>query len=261
MWLFEKRCDVLRVGKLAVELWVREAGGLVKRRSAALGGEGYVRAAVQEVLAGEVASRVAVDVVVESAWLPVVLLEPGPNLLRREQVEALLRHRLARVYDERADAVANWALNLEHRAGDAYGLGFSLSPLVKAPIEAGAQASGRRLASVQPAIQWARQIAKPRDGWWVWFEQDRAMVAWLERGRVTALNAAADLPRDAVAVGRLVRIECARSGVGTADAPLHLSGWERPFAMGAVGALSWRGVAGASEQAVVAPARAAGAAA
>jgi hypothetical protein len=261
VWPFEKRRDVLRIGKLAVELWAREAVGLVKQRGVALGEGVELRVAVAEALAGGQPSGVPLDVVVESAWLPVVLLEAGPNLLRREQVEGLLGHRLARVHDDRTDAVSGWTLQIDHRAGDAYGLGFGLSPAVKAAIEAGAQAAGRRVASVQPALQWARQTTRPREGWWVWLEQDRAVLAWLERGRVVALHPAADLPRDVAAVARLVRIESVRSGVSAAQAPVVLSGWEQPFAIGTGSALSWRGV-GAGGAAGATPAvRPAGAAA
>lgn len=260
MWPFERQRDVLRIGKLAVELWGRESGGLVKRRGATIDGSVDLRGAVQSALQGASPMRAPVDVVVESAWIPVVLLEPGPQLLRREQVEALLRHRLARVYDERTEAVANWALQLDHRPGDAYGLGFGLSPSVRAAIEAGVQASGRPLASLQPAMQWARRITKPRDGWWLWLEQDRAVLAWLERGRVTALHAAADLLRDEAAVARLVRIEAARAGVSVPEAPVLLSGWEQPFGMGE-GASQWLGAGSTNQGGTRSPARPAGAAA
>ncbi len=260
MWPFERQRDVLRVAKHAVELWAREAEGLIRRRGVTIDGSADLRGAVQLALEGESPTRAPVDVVVESAWMPVVLLEPGPQLLRREQVEALLRHRLARVYDERTEAVSNWALQLDHRPGDAYGLGFGLPPSVRAAIEAGAQASGRQLASLQPAMQWARRIARPREGWWLWLEQDRAVLAWLERGRVAALHSAADLPRDAAAVARLVRIEAARAGVSAPAAPVLLSGWEQSFAMGE-GTLPWLGVGSAGQAASTPPARPAGAAA
>lgn len=260
MWPFERQRDVLRIGKLAVELWGREAGGLVKRRGVTIEGSVDLRGAVQLALEGESPTRAPVDVVVESAWMPVLLLEPGPQLLRREHVEALLRHRLARVYDERSEAVSNWALQLDHRPGEAYGLGFGLPPSVRAAIEAGAQASGRPLASLQPAMQWARRVAKPCEGWWLWLEQDRAVLAWLERGRVAALHAAADIPRDAAALACLVRIEAARAGVGTPEAPVLLSGWEQAFAMGE-GALPWRSVGSAGQAVATPPARPVGAAA
>ena len=79
MWPFERQRDVLRIGKLAVELWGRESGGLVKRRGATIDGSVDLRGAVQSALQGASPMRAPVDVVVESAWIPVVLLEPGPN--------------------------------------------------------------------------------------------------------------------------------------------------------------------------------------
>jgi len=260
VWPFEKQRDVLRIGKHAVELWGREAGTRVKRRGVTIDGSVDLRGAVQLALEGESPTRAPVDVVVESAWMPVLLLEPGPQLLRREHVEALLRHRLARVYDERSEAVSNWVLQVDHRPGDAYGLGFGLSPSARAAIEAGVQASGRPLASLQPAMQWARRIAKPREGWWLWLEHDRAVLAWLERGCVAALHAAADVPRDAATVARLVRVEAARAGVSAPEAPVLLSGWEQPFGMGE-GASQWLGAGSTNQGGTRSPARPAGAAA
>ncbi|QTN25664.1 hypothetical protein HZ992_12220 [Rhizobacter sp. AJA081-3] len=185
----------------------------------------------------------AADVVLESAWLPVVLLDTGRELWRPAQVEALLRHRLARVYDERGDAVAGWELSIDHRAGDAQGLGFGLSPLVKSAVVSAVAASGCTMTSIQPAVQWGRQRHRQRrEGWWVWLEQDRAIVSHLEAGRMTAMNPAAALPSDHATCLAMLRIERLRLGIEKDDVGGVVAGWQQDFELTPQSGLAWSGL-------------------
>lgn len=254
MWPFESRRDVVRAGRDRVEYWAATGAGFALKRSRALGAsEGSRTALLAAALGGllaeadaasESASKAcSVDVVLESAWLPVVLLDTGRELWRPAQVEALLRHRLARVYDERGDAVAGWELSVDHRAGDALGLGFGLSPLVKTAVVSAVAAAGFTLASIQPAVQWGRQRLKQgREGWCVWLEQDRAIVNHLRAGRVTAMSPAAALPADAATCLAMLRIERLRLGIEKDDVGGVVAGWQQAFELKPQSGLVWSGL-------------------
>lgn len=238
MWPFESRHDVVRIGRERVEYWVRAGGGFNRRGEAAIA-DANVGAALRDLCASIEAKATSVDVVLESAWCSVVLLDTGRTLWKSAQIEALLRHRLARVHDERGASVANWTVGVDHRPGDLHGLGFGLSPAVRGAIEDGLVEAKVRIASMQPAVQWARRLLAPkREGWWVWLEQDRALVGYAEAGRVIAFNPAADLPSDAPACTRLLRTERLRLGIEAAAAPIVVSSWNAPFAVNAASGLS-----------------------
>ena len=233
MWPLERGRDVLlRIGRERVELWERAQQGLVLRGQQSLDSAGEPdAAALQDALqrlldetrgeqGGADKRARAVDAVLESAWLPVMLLDVGQTLWSRGQVEALLRHRLMRLYGDRDGPI--WDLQLDHRAGDAVGLGYGLTPSVKQLVLGAVAAAGMRLASLQPAFAWGlkrleRERRTLRNGWWLWVEQDRSLVGCIERGRVSALNAGAMVPRDDARALRLIEIEAARRGVSASS--------------------------------------------
>ena len=86
------------------------------------------------------------------------------------------------------------------------------------------------MASIQPAFAWGMDRCFPRAGraqagWCLWGEQDRTLVAQLQRGRVTALNPAAAPVRGAEACRTLVQREALRFGSEQAGAPVWVGGW------------------------------------
>jgi hypothetical protein len=233
VWPFERRHDVLRVGRASAELWARTPAGLVRRDHEAITGESPDVAALKSGMRGVLARRAegvqAVELVLESSWLPVLCIEPGRTLLARAQVESLLRHRLALLYgvsDASADA---WSVQVEHRAGERQGLGYALRPSVKQALLDAAMASKCKVASIQPAFIWGRRhFGKrlPRDGWCLWQEQDRTLVVLFASGRVRALNGGAPVLRNAAQATRLVEVEALRQGQPNAAPTLVAAGWE-----------------------------------
>ncbi|HEV8314860.1 MAG TPA: hypothetical protein VGQ23_17495, partial [Burkholderiaceae bacterium] len=165
------------------------------------------------------------DVVIESAWLPLMLLEVGAALLSVGKVQALLRHRLGELYGP----VDGWDLDLDYRPGDLWALGYGLAPSVKQAIAEAAADAGMKLASMQPAFQWASRRLERADGWWIWREQDRSLVSRIERGHVIALNAAAPLARDEAHGAQLAAIEARRHGVVEQDVEVVAAGWYAPW--------------------------------
>jgi hypothetical protein len=249
VWPFERRHDVMRVARDSVELWAWTPQGLVRRDHEAIAGEPLDAAALmnsaRRVLARQADGARAVDVVLESSWLPVLAIEPGPTLLAQAQVEALLRHRLALLFgDASPDA---WSVQVEHRAGDRQGLGYALRPEVKQALLDAATAVKRKVASIQPAFVWGRLYfgkRLPRDGWCLWQEQDRTLVVMFTSGRVRALNAGAPVLRNTAQAMRLVEVEAQRQGQPTVVSMLVAAGWDSsPGARTSSPTMSWLCVA------------------
>lgn len=276
MWPLESRRDVVRIGACAVERWVWSQAGLVcaarrelQRSSAGETSFGVALGALLEE-AAHTSEAVAnagtkaltrADLVVESAWLPMMLLETGNQLWSRMQVEALLRHRFGLLFDAPGASIGDWELMVDHRAGDAQGLGYGLPPAVKAAVSAAATRAGVRWTSIQPAFAWGWQRLRRQraplhgQGWWLWTEQDRALICHVEGGRVRAMNPGAAAVVDAAHCRRAIDVEGARFGVTGAGAAL-VAGWQLGSPAAAAAGLSWASVAAPGSTRVAASATA-----
>ncbi|MGM9491332.1 hypothetical protein [Ideonella sp. YS5] len=248
MWPLEfgtrRRRGVLRIGRERAEYWACSAAGLELRGhhvlSAKPGTEALLEAELHawlETIDSEARGK-PLDLVLESAWLPVLLLELGRSLWSRAQVENLLRHRLAALYANPGESASGWQLQLDHRVGDPQAIGYGLAPSVSQAVLGAMAAAGLRAASLQPAFAWGwqrfeRRRRGLRHGWWTWVEQDRAMVCRMEHGRITAMNAGAAMPSDDEEAIRLVAIEAARMGIEGPDGAAVTAGWNELVASGA----------------------------
>lgn len=242
MWpldLLLRSRDVLRIGRDAVEWWSSGADDLtLEGRQLLQLPESPAAPALAEALAllFEATSgreRGSIDIVLESAWLPVMLLPADQSLWTTSRLQALLRHRLADLYDGANDPVATWGLRVDHRAGEAQALGYGLAQSIRAAVIEACAAVELRVASVQPALAWGLRQMEPAvrrasDTWWVWAEQDRAIICRLQRGRVTAINAGAPVPSDAAHARRLAEIEAYRYGLEPPSRLTIAAGWPSP---------------------------------
>ncbi|MFZ5551244.1 MAG: hypothetical protein ACOZJX_21290 [Pseudomonadota bacterium] len=245
MWPLEfaanRQRGVLRIGRERAELWGWAGAGLALRSHHGLGAEPGAEPALEAELRGWLGAWLGapgtdapagpVDVVLESAWLPVMLVELGRSLWSRAQVERLLRHRLAQLYMNPGDPASTWQLQLDHRAGDPQAIGYGLAPAVRQAVLGAMAASGLRAASLQPAFAWGWQRLERRrrglrEGWWTWIEQDRAVVCRIERGRIAAMNAGAAAPAGEGEVTRLVAVEAAQLGIAPPLGEAVALGWE-----------------------------------
>ena len=235
MSLFERadRRDVLRVCRGAVEHWARTAAGLVPRGREALARPRDIVAledAIVRLFADAPPRRV--DAVIESAWLPVMLVAPGPERRRLSAIEALLRERLAVVHDTDDEPVAQWRVQVDGLPGDRQLPGYGLPVRVREAIVRGLGACDVAPTSLQPAWAWARGQASLRatrrhTGWWFWQESDRTMLAGLSRGRVVSLHPALAPMDDGFDAHASAACEAARTGAVLGDAILA-SGWDAP---------------------------------
>ena len=179
---------------------------------------------------GMPAAQRATDVVLESAWLPTMLLPAEQALWSTARLQALLRHRLNDLYADVWDPVDAWELQFDHRAGDGQAVGYGLAPSIKAAVLDACAATNVRPACVQPALAWQLRridpsVRRASAAWWLCVEQDRSIVCGLQRGRVAAMNAGAPPLRDEAHAQRLAAVEARRRGWPPAHEPASFAGW------------------------------------
>lgn len=225
--------EVLRLGRVAAERWSDGPHGLLLVASQPLETSGAViqlPAAVEALLSGKGASSIVV--VLESAWVPLLLANTGNSVWRPTELEALLRHRLALLYDDPVDPVSEWDVRVDHRAGEALALGYGFSPRLRAALSEAFHASGREWAALVPAWTWAWQRFKPQrqwpraDGHWAWQEQDRTLLGSFKGGRLVAFNAASEACGRREALAQALAVHKIRNGLQASEWPVTSSGWQ-----------------------------------
>jgi hypothetical protein len=179
-----------------------------------------------------VADGQQVDLVIESACVPVILVDTGGVIWSPSQIDALVRHHLGLHYDDGLEKVATWTIRADHRAGERYALACGIPPLLLAALETAAREVSLKWATTLPALTvgWQRRRRAGgvplHTGWFVWQEQDRSLVARVDRGRVTGLNAAAPRFENADDVDRLIRTESFRLGLAEGNDPVNIGSWD-----------------------------------
>lgn len=246
MWPLENKRDVLRIGCHCVELWNWRSRGMVLNSRQTIESNGTARSrGLAEALAGLLGARsvehrkaqrgvAPVDVVIESAWLPVLTFEPRPMIWSRIDCEALLRHRLTSLYSDASELNSDWLLEVDYLPGDALGIGFGLASSIKEIIESISLANGQVLSSLRPSWCWGwahltRYRRTLRKGWWFWLEQDRALIGCVRGGRLSSLNTGAHIPIDAGWARRQIEQEAVRRGMRTSSEQAVIAGWQLPF--------------------------------
>jgi hypothetical protein len=174
----------------------------------------------------------AITLLVESAWMPVTLVDTGPVLLRSTQIEALVRHRFGLHHSGALDPVADWDLRITHRAGDRNAVAYAVAPIVKRTLVDAAKELGLKIDAMLPASAWGwdrllrGKVCPPPRGWWIWPEQDRTLVARIAADQIVALNAGASRFVDPSSALNLVRVEAVRLGIEAMDEPIMMATWD-----------------------------------
>lgn len=226
--------ECLRIGRHAVQRWQAVDGTLSLLSEHALPQDAAPNSQrLAEALGAlyPTSSGKPITVLLESAWLPVTLVDTGPILLRATQVEALARHRFGLHYADSNDPVAAWDLRIEHRAGSRHALAYGLPPSVKQTLVDAARTLGLEWAAMTPAMAWELERLRPSrtwprsDGWLLWPEQDRTLVARIESNELCGLNPGAQRADDEPDLLRLVDAECVRLGVVSIAAQIVAAIW------------------------------------
>jgi len=243
--------ECLRIGRLAAERWAGQGAGLELMETRPLPAHAInepecLGQALGELCADKPPGKISL--VLESAWLPLLLADTGGALLGMGEAEALVRHRLSSYHGRSGDELSAWDIRVDYRAGDRFVLGYGLAPRVKHSLLGAAEQAGVRLDALMPAFVWGWQRLRPpvNTGWWVWPEQDRLLLARAEAGRLVALNPAVPLGETGAAIERLVQIEAARWGLPVGDDSVTVASWQQPVQLPARSQrLVWRSLAGA----------------
>jgi hypothetical protein len=244
--------EVLRLGRVAAERWQEVPGGLACVASQPLAPDAAGRFTqlprVIETLFAQ-GGDARVTVVLESAWVPLMLAETSRSVWRRPEVEALLRHRLALLYDDPADPVGEWDVRIDHRAGDAWALGYGFSLRLREALAEAARLVGREWAALLPAWAWGWQRSQPQRQWagkvghWAWHEQDRLLLGSFEAGRLVALNAAGPVCDNSELLAREVAAHRTRSGLPASEWPVVAITWRAATDLPArAGQVVWQGL-------------------
>ncbi len=263
MWPFERwrSADVLRVCRGSVEHWVRQHAGLVLEQREILErpmDAAALEDAIARLFAGASGRRV-VDIILESAWLPVMLLAPSSRQRKVADLEALLRERLMALPDS-AEAASQWQIQIDGLPGDAHVCGYALPVRLREGLTRTLRDVGAKVRSLQPALAWARtqhsqRATRRHSGWWLWQESDRTLLVGLRRGHMQSLHPALPPMTEHFAPQTAVDCEAARTGLPARE-PMLVGGWLAPA--GLVTATAWQGVAATLETAPRSMAPAAG---
>lgn len=183
MWP-RKQC-ILRLGRHGCELWLEQSRavlGLAKQsvpQAEAQSPYEPLRLAIQQ-LAQHVPARARVQVIVDSHWLPVLLVDTGHAPLAGGHINTLAMHRFAEV---RGEAVRNWAFMSNYLAGDRKALAFGCPPQLQQVVQStlAENAAPRAFCGLQPTLSWAMAKAPAKLGMQsnrctVLHEQDRSLM-------------------------------------------------------------------------------------
>lgn len=229
--------ELLRLGRVAAERWVDGPQGLVRQGAVPLHGTGALRAdelltALPTLFASPPSA--SVSVVLESAWVPVILVETGPTLWAGPQVEALVRHRFGLLH---GDVVAGWDLRVDHQPGEHWALGYGFAPALRNVLDSAAATLNTRWSALTPAWAWGWQRVRPEKRWpqgtghWAWAEQDRVLLGTFEHGRPVGLNPAVCHFTQTAGLNEAVAIESIRHGRLSSTLPAAASSWDTPAAL------------------------------
>lgn len=259
MWPLDRMSvtEYLRIGRHSVDRWAGSSLTLSLVDSCALPADSGLDAdnllpALRALYPNR--PQAVVTVLLESAWLPLLLVEAGPALWTSAQVEPLLRHRLDMIHGTTRASTSGWDLRVDYRPGERFALGYGMPPLLKQALADTGDALGLEWAALLPAFAWGLDRLRPtrhwsgRSGWWVWPEQDRLLVARITSNRVVALNAGASCSDDPAQITHLVDVERLRCGLPASVEPIGAATWAPArFPTNPTDRVGWIAIAGRSQ--------------
>lgn len=195
---FSRPTLVVRLGASELQLWSRHANvlALVKAISCTdiRGGQWDTLNNSLKKLLAEINPGSAIDVIVDTKWMPMSLLSVGVRPLNRQTLDALAHHRFSDIF---GDHTKTWQVQVDHLPGEAHGLAFACPQELMDAIQhaVGEQTEGQnrsKLNSIQSTFYWVSNSCitgreKAPSSCVVVREQDRSIFAFLRRGQIVGL--------------------------------------------------------------------------
>lgn len=240
---------ILRIGRQELSLWSDTHGKLrlIERHATSLNGASGLNESDATELLNPLESLLShcpapcrLDFIIESAHMPTCLLRTGDKLWSAHQVQAMTTHHLSLTY---GDDARQWLTQSTYLAGDPHALAFGLPRDLYQVLRRAADKQSISIHSIQPALTWGwdRLISSacptwaclpvkaknPRTFWWIWPEQDRDLVAYIQNGRIAGFNPAAPSSQGSTEqLKRITAIEAVRLGVLDTNVPVRAAKWE-----------------------------------
>src|SRR5262249_49801745 len=103
-------------------------------------GEAAFGALLQSLYADAPGTRVTA--LLESAHMPALLIDVGDQFMGRRQAMALLRHRLAMLFEKAGASADAWDVRTDHVAGDRIALGYGVRASLRKTLLAACDSAG-----------------------------------------------------------------------------------------------------------------------
>lgn len=225
---------VLRLGQAFIQLWQlnglrwklvnsQEAGHLVYNQHQAI-------ADLLPSISQTLPNGARVQVLADSKWMPVSLLQTGKRPLSKDQVTALARHRFTQIFGEQA---SGWNTQTTYVAGDVQALAFACHPDLEAALHQGLQTERGKnhFAGLAPTLSWTwdrlwRSSTSRARKWLVLTEHDRSLWVLAFRGQVKELRPAGPVLVSAQQIAKVLQTEALRCGVMDETKEIHGASFE-----------------------------------
>lgn len=225
MWP-RKQCT-LRLGRHSCQLWLRQGRQLqwLAKQDLQPAGESNtpyepMGLAIQH-LAQYVPKQARVQVIADSHWLPILLLDTGRSPLTGEQVHALAMHRFT---EARGETARSWQFMSNYLAGEPKALAFGCPTQLRQAVAAGfsEHLGPSAFSGLQPTLNWAMQATNAEPGGQaacctVLHEQDRSLLVFSKAHNLLGFHPSALLSMDPQQLVNEAKLLAWRCGVPARD--------------------------------------------
>jgi hypothetical protein len=245
VWPFNRHPEVLVVGRQSIALLSPEGGRLHRRAELAIDAATAadlpaLSRAIETILGGHdgrpadvPAGTRRLDIVLESAWAPVLSLRFERSGWSKAHAQALLKHRVQHLYGRIPGHKGEWVLDVQSAAGDRFAVGYAVSTATRDTVMQACHAAQAKALSIQPAFSWGMasfkdEFKRSQNGAWAWLEDDRVLVGLLRNGQLISLDPSAQLPTCEDDLLHIAQAQAMVSGGEFGAGRVLVGSWSRP---------------------------------
>lgn len=232
---------ILRLGQGCFQLWKENGPGLalinsVPTADIAHDQHSKIGEALNALL-GQVPPDATFQVLVDSKWMPVALLDIGQRPLSQERVQLFARHRFTELYGDQAK---DWRIQFSYTPGDRYALAVACADALMAAITHALSkadvASSRRITSVQSTLVWALNdhldAAKGDEPLCLMLtEHDRTVLAFVIDKQLRGLHPCAPVIGGSASIRAMLHSSSLRCALVVGDCSVRIVSLEQPADM------------------------------